>query len=158
MRRKNCSRIAFITLVRSDRACILDLSSIRRGRCDPCLLRDDHELRHGRRTHLLHNAPTMDLDRPVGCAELRSIIPEHKARKVCFWHVMAELRRPQLRRTISCSGQPGPKSYFISGIYPRPSAVEIGLRFRWCPKSGGPLSGSLMAYHQKRYYKAVARA
>jgi hypothetical protein len=28
---------------RSDRACILDLSSIGR-RCDPCLLREDHEL------------------------------------------------------------------------------------------------------------------
>src|SRR5258708_10097496 len=29
---------------RSDRACILHLSSIRRGRCDPYRLRDDHEL------------------------------------------------------------------------------------------------------------------
>ncbi len=29
---------------RSDRACILDLSSIRRGRCDPYPLREDHEL------------------------------------------------------------------------------------------------------------------
>jgi hypothetical protein len=28
---------------RSDRACILDLSSIRRRRCDPCPLREDHE-------------------------------------------------------------------------------------------------------------------
>jgi hypothetical protein len=72
MRRKNCSRIAFITLVRSDRACILDLSSIRRRRCDPCLPREDHELHYRCRTHLLHHAPAMDLDRPLGCAELRS--------------------------------------------------------------------------------------
>ena len=28
---------------------------------------------------------------------LLSIIHEHKARKVCFWHVMAELRRIRLK-------------------------------------------------------------
>jgi hypothetical protein len=55
---------------RSDRACILDLSSIRRRRCNPCPLREDHELRHGRRVHLLHDAPAMDFDRSLGCAEL----------------------------------------------------------------------------------------
>src|SRR4029077_13492836 len=87
MRRKNCSRIAFITLVRSDRACILDLSSIRRRRCDPCLLREDHELRYRCGTHFLHNAPAMDLDRPLGCAELRSNLFVQHAGNYAFEHI-----------------------------------------------------------------------
>src|SRR5215469_14058071 len=32
---------------------------------------------------------------------LLSIIHEHKARKVCFWHVMAELRRLQIKPICS---------------------------------------------------------
>src|SRR5258707_3757137 len=77
---------------RSDRACILDLSSldfssIRRRRCDPCLLGEDHELRHRCRTHFLHNAPAMDLDRPLGCAELRSNLFVEHAGSYAFEHV-----------------------------------------------------------------------
>src|SRR5260221_6703332 len=71
---------------RSDRACILDLSSIRRRRCDPCPLREDHEFRHGSRTHFLHNAPAMDLDRPLGCAELRSNLFVEHAGNYAFEH------------------------------------------------------------------------
>src|SRR5258707_1724184 len=72
---------------RSDRAWILDLSSIRRRRCDPCPLGEDHELRHGCRTHLLHNAPAMDLDRPFGCAELQSNLFVEHAGNYAFEHV-----------------------------------------------------------------------
>src|SRR6266481_550020 len=72
---------------RSDRAWILDLSSIRRRRCDPCPLGEDHQLRHGCRTHLLHNAPAMDLDRPLGCAELRSNMFVEPAGNYAFEHV-----------------------------------------------------------------------
>src|SRR5260370_10852651 len=77
---------------RSDRACILDLSSldfssIRRRRGEPCLRGEDHELRHRCRTHLLHNAPAMDLDRPLGCAELRSNLFVERAGNYAFEHV-----------------------------------------------------------------------
>src|SRR5438128_2652269 len=73
--------------IRSDHPWILDLSSIRRGRCDPCLLRKDHEVRHRFRTHLLHNAPAMDLDCPLGCAELRSNLFVEPAGNYSFEHV-----------------------------------------------------------------------
>src|SRR5258708_37161001 len=60
---------------------------MRRRRCDPCPLREDHELRHGCRTHLLPNAPAMDLDRPLGCAELRSNLFVEHAGNYAFEHV-----------------------------------------------------------------------
>src|SRR5260221_14789497 len=72
---------------RSDRACILDLSSMRRRRCDPCPLREDHELRYRCRTHLLHHAPAMDLDRPLGRAELRSNLFIEHAGDYAFEHL-----------------------------------------------------------------------
>src|SRR6266404_3971805 len=66
---------------------ILDLSSIRRRRCYLSPLREDHQLRHRCRTHLLHNASAMDLDRPLGCTELRSNLFVQHAGNYAFKHI-----------------------------------------------------------------------
>src|SRR5260370_15064411 len=57
---------------RSDRACILDLRSMRRRRCDPCPLREDHELRH-------HVAPIFSLTRPRWTLIVPSVVPSCEA-------------------------------------------------------------------------------
>jgi len=53
--------------------------------------------RPANRTTRRHQTLLGDLRLPGDPVYLLAIIHEHRARKVCYWHVMAELRRLRLR-------------------------------------------------------------